>query len=170
MKKAIEKIENPKEQEARLQQLELTQKRMMLGVQLQDRMVAYNPTPIAQFFGIFEQTWKTLLNLVTGYISPKYLAGPVGIVQTLQYSWANGVKNALFWLGFVSMNLAFLNLLPIPVLDGGHILFAIIESITKKPIKSKTMERLIIPFVVLLIGFIVYVTYHDLARLFGKFI
>jgi regulator of sigma E protease len=169
-KKAIEKIENAQERETRLKQLEQGQKRLILGIQLQDRLVAYNPTPVAQFIGIFEQTWKTLLNLVTGYISPKYLAGPVGIVQTLQYSWASGIKSALFWLGFVSMNLAFLNLLPIPVLDGGHILFSIIESVTKKPIKSKTMERLIIPFVVLLIVFIIYVTYHDLARLFGKFI
>lgn len=168
-KKAIESIENAQEKEAQLKQLEQMQKRLILGIQIQDRLVAYNPTPITQFVGIFDQTWKTLLNLVRGDISPKYLAGPVGIVQTLQYSWASGIKNALFWLGFVSMNLAFLNLLPVPVLDGGHILFSLIESVTKKPIKSKTMEKLIIPFVILLIGFIIYVTYHDLARLLGRF-
>lgn len=169
-KKAIEKIENAQEREAHLALLEQSQKRLMLGIQLRDRTVAYNPTPIAQFFGVFEQTWKTLLNLITGYISPKHLAGPVGIVQALQYSWASGIKDALFWLGFVSLNLAFLNLLPIPVLDGGHILFALIEGVTKKPIKSKTMERLIIPFIILLIAFFIYITYHDLVRLFGKFL
>lgn len=169
-KKAIEKIENIQEREQQLELLKQSQKRLILGIQLRDRSVAYNPTPTAQFFGVFEQTWKTLLNLVTGYISPKHLAGPVGIVQALQYSWANGIKDALFWLGFVSLNLAFLNLLPIPVLDGGHILFALIESVTKKPIKSRTMERLIIPFIILLIGFFIYITYHDLARLFGKFL
>lgn len=169
-KKAIEKIENSQEREKRLKELEETQKKLILGVQLADRFVAYNPNPVTQFFGVFEQTWKTLVNLVTGYISPKYLAGPVGIVQTLQYSWANGIKDALFWLGFVSLNLAFLNLLPIPVLDGGHILFAVIEAVTKKQIKSKTMERLIIPFIILLVIFFVYVTYHDLVRLLMKWI
>jgi len=169
-KKAIEKIENAQEKETRLELLEQSQKRLMLGIQLRDRFVGYNPTPTAQFFGVFEQTWKTLLNLLTGYISPKHLAGPIGIVQALQYSWASGIKDALFWLGFVSLNLAFLNLLPIPVLDGGHILFALIESVTKKPIKSKTMERLIIPFIILLIAFFIYITYHDLARLFGRFL
>lgn len=168
-KKFIEKIEN---ENLRNQQMELlmnSQKTLMLGISLQDRLVAYNPSPFVLFNDVLSQTWRTLASLVSGSLSPKHLAGPIGIVQALQSSWTNGIKDALFWLGFVSLNLAFINLLPLPVLDGGHILFSVIEGITKKPIKAKTMEKLIIPFIVLLIVFFIYVTYQDIARLIAKF-
>ena len=168
-KKQIEKIQD---EQLRAQQLELlaeAQKTLMLGISLQDRLVSYNPSPFTLFGDVMDQTWRTLLSLVSGSLSPKHLAGPIGIVQALQSSWTNGLKDALFWLGFVSLNLAFINLLPLPVLDGGHILFSVIEGITKKPIKAKTMEKLIIPFIVLLIVFFIYVTYHDIARIIGRF-
>jgi regulator of sigma E protease len=64
--------------------------------------------------------------------------------------------------------LAFLNLLPLPVLDGGHIVFASIEGITKKPIKSKTMEKLILPFVILIVILFIYLTYHDIVKLLQR--
>jgi regulator of sigma E protease len=168
-KKQIEKIDD---EQVRAQQLELlaqSQKTLMLGISLEDRLVTYNPSPFTLFGDVVDQTWKTLVNLVSGSLSPKHLAGPIGIVQALQSSWTQGLKDALFWLGFVSLNLAFLNLLPLPVLDGGHILFSVIEGITKKPIKAKTMEKLIIPFIVLLIIFFVYVTYQDISRIIGRF-
>ncbi|MFS8564143.1 MAG: M50 family metallopeptidase [Rhabdochlamydiaceae bacterium] len=140
-KKQIEKIEDP---EVRAQQFELlaqSQKTLMLGVELQDRLVSYNPTPFVLFGDVVDQTWRTLINLVSGSLSPKNLAGPVGIVQALQYSWQSGLKDALFWLGFVSLNLAFINLLPIPVLDGGHILFSIIEGLQKDRSKPKPWKN-----------------------------
>ncbi len=168
-KKQIEKIEDPAVRAQQLELLAQSQKTLMLGVELQDRLVSYNPTPFVLFGDVVDQTWRTLISLVSGSLSPKNLAGPIGIVQALQYSWQSGLKDALFWLGFVSLNLAFINLLPIPVLDGGHILFSAIEAVTKKPIKAKTMEKLIIPFIVLLIIFFVYVTYQDIARIIGKF-
>lgn len=167
IKKAIEKIEDPKERDLKLQEFEDSQKRLVFGVAMRDLKISYNPNPFKLFGDVLDQTWRTLLNLITGYVSPKALSGPIGIVQVLQSSWSNGIKDALFWLGFVSLNLAFLNLLPIPVLDGGHILFSVVESVTKKPLKAKTMERLIIPFIVLLIGFFIYITYQDLSRLLG---
>lgn len=168
-KKAIEKIENTEERTQKLRLLEESQKRLMLGVSLTSQMVAYNPSPVRLFSDTFDQTWRTISHLFTGFVSPKNLTGPVGIVQTLQMSWASGLKSALFWLGFVSLNLAILNLLPIPILDGGHILFAGIEAVTKRPLPAKTMERLIIPFVILMIGLFIYITYNDLARLLHRF-
>ena len=167
-KKQIETLENSEQRQEQLTLLEQSQKRLMLGAHLRDQTVAYNPSPLALFSDVLDQTWKTHTSLFTGYISPKNLSGPVGIVQALQTSWSHGVKDALFWLGFVSLNLAFLNLLPIPVLDGGHILFAAIEGVTKKPVKSKTMEKLILPFVILLIGLFVYLTYHDIVKLLHR--
>lgn len=168
-KRAIEKIEDPEMRDKQLRELEERQKRWMLGALLSDRKVSYNPNPVALFGDVFSQTWRSFLSLISGIISPKYMGGPIGIVNVIQQSWSIGFKEALFWLGFVSLNLAFINLLPIPVVDGGHILFAIIESITKKPIKAKTMERVTLPFIILIVAFFIYVTYHDLARLLGQF-
>ncbi len=167
-KKFIDKIENDEQRQQQLTLLEQSQKKLLLGALLRDRTVAYNPSPITLFGDVVEQTWKTLSSLLTGFISPKALAGPVGMVQALQSSWSHGIKDAVFWLGFISLNLAFLNLLPIPVLDGGHIVFASIEQITKKPLKSKTMEKLILPFVILLVILFVYLTYHDIVNLLQR--
>lgn len=167
-KKFIEKIENNEQRHQQLTLLEQSQKRLALGAMLRDRTVAYNPSPITLFGDVVEQTWKTLSSLLTGFISPKALSGPVGMVQALQSSWSHGIKDAVFWLGFISLNLAFLNLLPIPVLDGGHIVFATIEQIRKKPLKSNTMEKLILPFVILLVILFVYLTYHDIVNLLRR--
>ena len=97
------------------------------------------------------------------------MAGPVGIMQVMQTSWTMGYKEALFWLGAISLNLGIINLLPIPVLDGGHICFSLVEVVRRKPMKSKTMERFILPFLILIIIFFLYVTFNDLSRIFGRF-
>jgi regulator of sigma E protease len=167
-KKEIEKIENLEMRETQLSLLEQSQKRLMLGASLTDRRVSYNPPPTTQFAAVFGQTWKTLSHLFTGSLTPKSMSGPVGIVQALQQSWANGVKDALYWLGFVSLNLAILNLLPIPVLDGGHILFSVVEVVTKKPIRAQTMQKWIIPFLILLVILFIYLTYQDIVRLLHR--
>ena len=72
-------------------------------------------------------------------------------------------------MGAISLNLGILNLLPIPMLDGGTILFSLFEMLTRKKIKPKTLEKLILPFAILLILFFIFVTYHDLERIFGGF-
>ncbi len=167
-KKFIDKLENEHQRQQQLTLLEESKKRLILGAHLRDRTVAYNPSPVTLIGDVVEQTWKTLSSLLTGFLSPKALAGPVGMVQALQSSWSHGIKDAVFWLGFISLNLAFLNLLPIPVLDGGHIVFATIEQITKKPLKSKTMEKLILPFVILIVILFVYLTYHDIVKLLQR--
>ncbi len=168
-KKAIEQIENPKQRESALLALDEDQKKLKLGLTLSNRQVSFNPTPIAQFQGVVQEVYRTMYALFTGYVSPKWMAGPVGIVQVMQHGWMISFKEALFWMGMISLNLGILNLLPIPVLDGGHICFSLWEAITKKPIKAKMMEKMILPFVVLLVAFFIYVTYHDLARMLGRY-
>ncbi len=163
------KIDDPAKRAEALQRLQDFQGTLMLGLQFGDRPVDYNPLPTTLFADAFTQTWRTFSALFAGNLSPKFLSGPIGIVHVMQYSWSVGIKEALFWLGFVSFNLGFLNLLPVPILDGGHICFSIWEMITKKRIKAETMEKLIIPFFVLLIGFFVFVTYQDISRLIKGF-
>ncbi|MES2198643.1 MAG: site-2 protease family protein [Chlamydiota bacterium] len=168
-KKQIEGIKNPKEKALALKNLEQDQGRLFLGAIFEDRKVLYNPSPFVLFKGVFEETGKTFRALFTGYLSPKYMSGPIGIVGAMQYGWALGIREALFWIAVISVNLGLVNLLPIPVLDGGHICFALYEAITKKRIKAKTMEKFIFPFVVLIIIFFIYLTYQDVLRLISRF-
>ncbi len=167
--KEIEEISDTEKQKSALATFQRYQNRLMLGITLQDKTVAYNPSPFVLFGDVVTEIYRTLFALVTGYLSPKHLSGPVGIVQVIHHGWSVGVKEAVFWLGMISLNLGLINLLPIPVLDGGHIVFSIWEAITKKPLKAKTRERLILPFVILIIGLFIYFTYNDLARLFTQF-
>ncbi|HEY2811506.1 MAG TPA: site-2 protease family protein [Rhabdochlamydiaceae bacterium] len=169
-KKAIEEMGDSQEKETALELFEENQRKLMLGIPLQDKFVHYNPSPFTLFANVLSETWRTLFALFTGILSPKWLAGPVGMVQVMQQSWTVGVKEALYWLAVISMNLGILNFLPVPVLDGGHICFSLWEAITKKRIKSKTMERLILPFILLLIALFIYLTYHDIARLITRFL
>ena len=167
-KKEIESIQDPSQRSVAYRQLDQSQKKLVLGLPLADREVLYNPSPKQQFVEVLKDTYRTLLSLFSGTANPKYIAGPVGIVQIVHQSWMVGLKEALFWMALISLNLGIINLLPLPVLDGGHIMFSIVEIFTKKPIKAKTMERMIIPFIVLLISFFIFVTYHDISRLFSK--
>jgi len=169
-KKKIDAIKDPKKREASLKLLMQTEKMSKIGILLDDREVIYNPNPMQQFSDAMKDTWRTMKGLFSGLLSPKYLSGPVGIVTVMQYSWLHGVKEALFWIAVISLNLGIMNLLPIPVLDGGHIVLSLWEMVFKRKIKAKTMERLIFPFVGLLIFFFIFVTYHDIARLFGFFL
>jgi regulator of sigma E protease len=168
-KKQAEGVDVSEENRAALRQIDQSGRQMMLGVALQDRPVFYNPSPFALMLSACQETWQTLYALVTGYLSPKYMSGPVGIVQVIHHGWAHGVKEALFWIAVISINLGLVNLLPIPVLDGGHICFSLYEMITGKKINEKVLEKLIIPFFVLLVLFFIYLTYQDILRLLGKF-
>ncbi len=168
-KKEIESIRDPQKRSEQQSELEKSQKKLVLGIPLKDREVRYNPSPLQQFFNVFEDTWRTLAGLVSGVLNPKYVSGPVGIIHVVHNSWMVGAKEALFWMAVISLNLGIINLLPIPVLDGGHIMFSLVEIVTKRPLKSKTMERLIIPFIGLLVALFIYITYQDITRLFSKF-
>ena len=140
--------------------------KLLLGVYLQDRQVEFNPNPIAMFGQVFVETWHTLKALIFGYLHPKWLSGPIGIVRVMHHGWRVGAGEALFWIGAISVNLGFLNLMPIPVLDGGYIFLSLWEWITKKRLKAKTMERIVMPFVILLIALLCFLTFQDITRLF----
>ncbi len=169
MRAQIEKIEDPDQREARMKLFEQQQKVLRLGVTLQDLQVRYNPQPFVLFGDVVDQVGQTMKALFTGVLTPKAMQGPVGIVQVMHSSWDKGIKEALFWMGVISLNLGIFNLLPLPVLDGGHICFALWESVTKKPIKARTMERMIIPFIILLVALLLFTTYNDIMRLIKGF-
>ena len=74
---------------------------------------------------------------------------------------------AVWFTGFLNVNLAVLNLLPIPVLDGGHIVLALIESVRRKPVNMRLLEIIQTGCAALIIGYIAYVSFFDLGDLLG---
>ena len=105
--------------------------------------------------------------LFTGNLSYKVLGGPVMIAKASAEAASSGLSNFLYFLAFLSMQLSIINLLPIPVLDGGHLMFLGIEAIKRKPVSLKfRMVTAQIGFAVL-VGFILLITWNDLNTLFG---
>jgi regulator of sigma E protease len=111
------------------------------------------------------QTFSALLHHKQTGVSAKDLAGPIGILAMLA-AWVNtDYRLALNFLVLLNVNLAVLNLFPIPVLDGGHVLLACIEKIRRRPINPKLIEYTTTVFAVALISFMLYITFFDVQRL-----
>lgn len=111
-------------------------------------------------------TFITLKKLITFDLSIKTLGGPVMIAQMSGQAAAAGLSAFLSLLAMISISLGVLNLLPIPVLDGGLVLFLVIEAIRKKPLSRKVMEVSQSIGAGLLITLIVVVSYNDIMRMF----
>jgi regulator of sigma E protease len=133
-------------------------------VGIQDQLVHYNPTPLETMERSFQDIIRTVSALFTGAISPKWLSGPVGMVQVIQSQVSTGVLDALFWVAIISFYLGLSNLLPLPVLDGGYILFSLVELFTGRRLPMKVLEQLVALFTIMLIVLLLYVTYHDIVR------
>ncbi|OGN62505.1 MAG: hypothetical protein A3F09_05480 [Chlamydiae bacterium RIFCSPHIGHO2_12_FULL_49_11] len=139
---------------------------IFVGSRIADQKVLYNPPPLVVFKELVAETYHTLGSLFRGHLNPKWLSGPVGIMKVMHDRFGLGVKEAVYWLGLISLNLGLINLLPIPMLDGGHIFFSLWEIVTRKRLSPGLIQKITMPFMVLLIGFFLFVTYHDLLRLF----
>lgn len=126
------------------------------------------PTPWENFREVWERTIGTIGALIhskeTG-VGAKDLSGPVGIFAFLAAQVSIDYRLALNFLVLLNLNLAILNLLPIPVLDGGHILMALVEWVRGRPLSLKVVEYTTTGFAVLLLSFMLYVTFFDLKRL-----
>lgn len=118
-----------------------------------------------KFGSTVEQMWLTLVNLFTGGLSINNLSGPVGIYTVVGETRKAGIENILFLLAYLSINLGIMNILPIPALDGGHVLFLLIELITKKKINEKVESVITTIFFGLLLLLMLYITIHDVITL-----
>ena len=75
-----------------------------------------------------------------------------------------GFIDLLWMIALINVNLAIFNLLPIPVLDGGHMLFATISKLIGRPLPKKFMENIQSAFMILLLGFVIYISFFDVSR------
>ena len=114
-----------------------------------------------KFAAISEQMWMTLGGLFTGKISLNSLSGPVGIYTVVGETRKTGIANVIFLTAYLSINLGIMNILPIPALDGGHVLFLLIEMITRKKVNQKVEAWTTNIFFVLLILLMIYISIHD---------
>lgn len=104
--------------------------------------------------------------LFTGKLALGALSGPVGVLKELGNQAQNGLANLLYFLAYISVNLAVFNLLPIPALDGSKLLTSAIEMITGKKINKKLEERITMVGFFILLGLILVVSIKDIINLF----
>jgi regulator of sigma E protease len=109
----------------------------------------------------------TVRGLVLGQVSPKELGGPIVIGQLSGRMARAGLIPFLNFMAFISINLAVFNLLPIPVLDGGHLVFLVLEGVRGRPVPASWRLRLTQVGMFLLMALVVLVVYNDVLRLLG---
>jgi len=115
---------------------------------------------IAMIVLMFLILWK----LLSGAVSVRDLAGPVGIAQITGRYASSGVLSFLHFFAFLNVNIGFLNLLPLPALDGGHIVFAAIEGITKKRVREDIQQKIHQWGLITLLALMVIITINDILR------
>jgi regulator of sigma E protease len=132
-------------------------------------------------YGLFEgvskslqRTWevsvlslKMMGQILIGEASLKNLSGPITIADYAGKSAAMGVIQFAMFLALISISLGVLNLLPLPVLDGGHLMYYLWESLTGKPVTESWMDRLQRVGVAALVLMMSIAVYNDIARLIG---
>lgn len=130
--------------------------------------------PLASVGQALTRTWemsaltvRMLYRMVTGDVSPKGISGPINIAQTAGYTASAGVAAFLAFLAIVSISLGILNLLPIPMLDGGQIVYQVAEIIKGSPVSEKAQLIGQQVGIVLLLMLMSFAFYNDIARLAG---
>ena len=146
----------------------MNRKEKMIGVVWKPSDIQItHPTPWDQVGSAAGLVLRTLRALVTpaSSVGLQHLSGPLGIFERLVSLLRTDPRLVLYFSVILNVNLAVLNLLPIPVLDGGHILFSIVEAVRRRQLQAKTVGMIQTCFVLLLAGFFLLVTYHDSMRL-----
>tara|TARA_R110000868_G_scaffold88148_1_gene245876 strand:+ start:3551 stop:4675 length:1125 start_codon:yes stop_codon:yes gene_type:complete len=123
---------------------------------------------VEKTIGIVDQITTTLGQVITGKRSIKELGGPLKIAQVSGEQFKLGLESFILFVALISINLGFINLLPIPMLDGGHLMFYAIEAVRRKPASAKVQEWAFRSGLALVMVFMVVVTFNDLSS-FGLF-
>ncbi len=149
----------------------------MSGMELGAPEIPLSRYSVFEAFGkSFETTWYTctyivrlLKKLFHRSDLLKQLSGPIGIMHITNEVAKVGLTTILFFIGFISINLAIVNLLPIPIADGGHLLFFAIEKIKGSPVPRKAQEIIQQASVFLIIALFIYITWYDILTLIDNF-
>jgi regulator of sigma E protease len=122
-----------------------------------------------QTYNLTKITIMGIVKLIEGSISPKQVGGPLLILEVAGKQAKEGTKNLIYFIAIISINLAVINLLPIPVLDGGHIMFNLIEIVIRRKISQKFIDIAQKAGMGVLIAIMALAFFNDIVRLFyGK--
>lgn len=143
--------------------------RGMLGVTSAGRIVERR-SPIAAAYFAVEETWlltlsmaDTLVQVVTGRRAVNELGGPLKIAQFTGQQATLGLPNLVQFMALISINLGFINLLPIPMLDGGHLFLYAVEAVRRRPLEARVQEWAFMTGFVALVSLMLFLTWNDLA-------
>lgn len=125
-------------------------------------------TGTVQTWTMIELTFLSVIKLIEGVISPSNLGGPILIAQMAGAQVKKGMLPFFFFMAILSVNLGVLNLLPIPILDGGHFFFFLIELVTRREINIRWREWAQQVGFAILILLMLFVFYNDLMRIFSN--
>jgi regulator of sigma E protease len=121
-----------------------------------------------QTYDISKLTLQAFYKMLLGDVSPRNIGGPIMIAQMAGQQAQEGLGSFLAFLAVLSINLGVLNLLPVPVLDGGHLMFFLVEAIIRRPVSIKYREMAQQVGICLLALLMVYAFYNDIVRFFEK--
>lgn len=128
--------------------------------------------PLAAIPNAVSETWAdtrltlvAIKKMVTGLLSPTNLSGPITIARVAEASVSSGFEDFMRFLAYLSVSLGVLNLLPVPVLDGGHIVYYTIEAIRRKPLSEQVQALGLRIGMALILTLMVFALYNDLMRL-----
>ena len=137
-----------------------------IGLRYRDVVIVLHPTPWAQISDDVVSTFRTLGALISpsSDIGPSKLSGPIGIARALHQQAQWDIRRALWFVILVNVNLAIFNLLPVPVLDGGQMLFATIGRLRRRELPANFIIATQSAFFVLILSLIIYVSFFDVQR------
>ena len=116
-----------------------------------------------------EMIWESLIDLICGRYGIEAISGPVGVTEVISdTAKSTGISGVLYLIVVISMNLGIFNLLPLPALDGGRLLFLIVEALRKRPVDPELEAKIHAAGIVLLMMLMAFVTYKDISKLFMK--
>lgn len=141
----------------------------MVGFVVDASSVLAHPSIASQFRQHLETTFRTLKSLVTpsSNIGVGHLSGPVGIGRAVYSLAISDIRLVLWFAVLLNINLAILNLLPIPVLDGGHMTIATLTKLRGRPLPESWIASVQSAFMFLLLGLMVYILFKDSMRWYG---
>ncbi|MBI3807378.1 MAG: RIP metalloprotease RseP [Nitrospirae bacterium] len=144
-----------------------------IGISGPGRSIMRSSTPLLSLYDGLGATWGWteltvigLYKMIVGDISSKNIGGPLTIANISGEAASQGASSVVFLIAILSINLGVLNLLPIPILDGGHLLFFLIEGILRKPLGERQRELAQQAGLVLLVGVMIFAFWNDLERIF----
>ena len=143
-----------------------------IGIMGSGRSVIRASSPLTAVFQGVKATWGWseltvvgIYKMLTGEISSKNIGGPIMIASASGTAAERGLADIMFFVAILSINLGILNLLPIPVLDGGHLFFFACEAILGRPLAERQREFTQQVGIVLLFGIMIFAFFNDIQRL-----